>query len=96
MTFPQTVREPFYCRLSGFEPGKGHTWKLVHIPTGAAASEYNDFSPSKFALWGSGHVLSPEVFIEIRLSPGGQLHWMRRYEFVGADSDISNNQEAKA
>jgi hypothetical protein len=45
--------------------------------------EYDDFTPARVALWGTKHVASPEVYIDIDLEPGQSQTWTRRYEFLG-------------
>jgi hypothetical protein len=44
-------------------------------------SESNDFAPARVAVWGEAHVISAEVFVDIRLRPGETQSWMRQYHF---------------
>jgi hypothetical protein len=76
-----TPTKDFYCQPGGFEAGKPHVWELVHIPTGVGIKEYSDLPASRVALWGSSHVVSPEVFTDINLAPEEVCQWSRRYEF---------------
>ncbi len=73
--------KPFYCRLSGFSTTTEPQWELVYEPDGVGVRELDDFSPARVALWGAGHVISAEVFIDIDLQPGESAAWTRRYEF---------------
>jgi hypothetical protein len=43
--------------------------------------EYDTFSPVRVAVWGTTHVISAEVFVEVRIQPGDVQTWSRRYEF---------------
>lgn len=45
-----------------------------------------DFPSSRFAVsFRENTYLSPEIFVEIRLPPGGKFHWQRSYEFLRCD-----------
>ncbi len=56
-------------------------WELIHCPSGVGVRERSTFPIAIFALWGVGHVVSPETFFGIELSPGQQANWTRAYEF---------------
>ncbi|MCE9613044.1 MAG: hypothetical protein K8T26_02130 [Lentisphaerae bacterium] len=73
--------EPFYCRLGGVARSASPQWDLLHQPSGAAMSESVNFAPSRVAIWGTSHVVSVEVFVEIDLAPGQAMTWTRRYAF---------------
>jgi hypothetical protein len=77
----QTPERPFYCRLAGFHQTERPQWELVHLPSGVRVCEYDDFAPSRVAVWGTRHVISAEVFVEIDLEPGETQTWSRRYVF---------------
>jgi hypothetical protein len=74
---------PFYQRLLGYAQTNQAQWELVHMPSGMAVREFDDFIPVRVAMWGTTHVISTEVFIEIDLQPGEIQTWSRRYEFLG-------------
>lgn len=74
-------REAFFCLPRGFGSEKGHTWELVHEPSGVGLRESDDFAVEHIALWGKSHVVSPEIFIEVKLQPGERARWARSYEF---------------
>jgi hypothetical protein len=76
-----TPERPFYRRLIGFAESESAQWELVHVPSGVGVREFDDFLPSRVALWGTAHVISAEVFVDIDLPPGETLAWTRRYEF---------------
>jgi hypothetical protein len=72
---------PFYCRLRGYARSQEPQWDLAHVPTGVGAREFDDFSPVRVAVWGTAHVISAEVFVEIAVQPGAAQTWSRRFEF---------------
>ena len=74
--------KPFYARLLGFSENDQPQWELLHQPSGVSMREYADFPPCRIAVWGTTHVISVEVFINIDLKPGESMHWTRRYEFL--------------
>lgn len=78
----ETPERPFYCRLTGLAQTDDPQWELVHLPSGLAMREYDDFCPSRIAVWGTEHVVSAEVFVDIDLQPGETQIWTRRYAFL--------------
>jgi hypothetical protein len=79
-----TPRGPFYCRLRGYTQTRQPQWELVHLPSGVGVHEVDDFAPVRVAVWGTTHVISAEVFVEIRLGPGKVQTWSRQYTFFAA------------
>jgi hypothetical protein len=73
---------PFFRLLLGHSQTKQAQWELVHTPSGVRMREFDDFSPLRVVLWGTTHVISTEVTIEIDLQPGETQTWSRRYEFL--------------
>jgi hypothetical protein len=71
----------FYFRTPGFLPAGGWSWELEHLPTGRTMREFNDFPVARCAFWGHAGVISPEIFVDLALSPGETRSWTRRYEF---------------
>ena len=59
--------------------GKGH-WLLVHLEDKVGIEELTDFDIQKINLWGSSHVVSPEIFFRINIKPGDSLSWVRTYK----------------
>lgn len=82
ITWKRMPDRPFY---GIFQPmntvSTGWTWELTHKSSRAGVREYNDFDPAYVALWGEGHVISPEVFNRIVVRPGESRQWTRSYEF---------------
>lgn len=80
--FPSTPKSPFYFRIQGFSKSDGYQWELSHLPSGIRLREYDDFPPSRVAVWGTTHVISAEIFVDITLQPGQVKKWTRKYEFL--------------
>lgn len=82
LTWAEEPDIQFYCRLEGWEQAGGnYFWELVHKPSGAGIRESGDFPAERIALWGDGHVISPEVFIDITILPRHSKGWSRSYHF---------------
>ncbi len=62
----------------------GFTWRLVHAPSGVSVSEQvlSAPGPALCAVWATGHVICPEVFIDAVIAPGERRSWRRRYAFA--------------
>jgi len=80
--FLTTPQAPFYFRPLGFAKTDGYQWELTHLPSGVQMREYDDFTPCRIAVWGTTHVVSAEIFVDINLNPGQEKTWKRRYEFL--------------
>ncbi len=74
----QPSRPFFFSYLSGNDEVEAY-WKLTNKKSGLSISETGDFKTRKVFLWGSGHVISPELFIEIELPAGQSMAWKREY-----------------
>lgn len=68
----------FYSELSANNPVEA-SWELTNNKLGIAVRETGDFQTSKINLWGWQHVVSPELFMDIKLLPGNTLRWSRSY-----------------
>lgn len=56
-------------------------FRLHHDATGQAVTCDGDFSVYRFAFWADKTLISPEVFVAIRLASGQTQHWRRIYQF---------------
>lgn len=74
-------REEFYWNPKGYEGLEEVYWTLKDTVTGAGLTEQACFQPKNLAIWGKGHVVSPEVFIDIHLISGEEQRWERIYTF---------------
>lgn len=81
LQWDRVPEEWFMLTLHGGETLPTHWWELVHEPTGVGMRESGDFTISRFDLWGRSYVVSPEVFVRIRLEPGQARTWTRTFEF---------------
>lgn len=82
ITWKRMPDRPFYGVLPPMHTAlTGWSWELTHESSRAGVREYNDFDPAYVALWGEGHVISPEVFNRIVIKPGECRRWTRSYEF---------------
>lgn len=82
--FSAMPHSPFYFRQLGFSKTDGYQWELTYLPNGIKMREYDDFGPCRVAVWGTTHVISAEIFIDLHLPPGQAQSWTRRYEFLGS------------
>jgi hypothetical protein len=77
----ETPPAAFYLRMPGPQPTSGPAWTLEYQPGKLSMSEVDDFAPLRAAVWGTTHVISAEMFIELSLAPGASQSWTRRFEF---------------
>lgn len=79
MTFKGNPQEPFYfSNLSGGEWVEAF-WQLEHRSKKLGITETGSFQTNSINLWGCGHVISPELFIELKVEPGQSTKWSRTY-----------------
>ncbi len=73
---------PFY--FGGLRPDTEDTvsWRLEHTERRLTIEESVDFAVQRFALWGTGHVVSPELFKKIEVPAGGTARWSRSYRIL--------------
>ena len=70
----------FFSDLSGGNAQIAH-WELSCTTSGITISETGDFPSKAFHLWGAGHVISPEMYVDINILPGAIQCWKRKYVF---------------
>ncbi|WP_151735358.1 hypothetical protein [Paenibacillus tengchongensis] len=84
LTWKRQPHRPFYCRLGSISGSSAdYFWELLHVPGGCGVRESGDFAPSRMALWGERHVISPEVFVKVAAKPGQTVQWRRSFQFFG-------------
>jgi hypothetical protein len=82
-------QSPYYALFAGGDlPGGFRGWTLSHGACGVALSEAVPFPVLRFAVWGTGSVLSAECFIDISVGPGETMEWQRRYSFSQSDGAV--------
>lgn len=83
--FKSQPKEPFFfSQLNGSQNVKAH-WELNHRSSKFSLSETGNFNTQKVNLWGSQHVISPELFFEIALKPGQVVKWSRNYQVFSVE-----------
>jgi hypothetical protein len=81
ISFRSMPKQPFYCRLVGAVQSDQPQWRILHMPSGVGLKETDSFAPGRVAVWGTTHVLSAEIFMNITLKPGESKSWTRTWEF---------------
>lgn len=78
-TFKNSLHKEFF--FSNLSAGKkvNASWELINKKTKIGIREIGSFETSKINIWGSKHVISPELFFKINLSPKQELTWSRTY-----------------
>lgn len=56
-------------------------WTMQLQKEKVGLSETVSFVPMRIAVWGTFHVLSPEIFVGIHVEPGQTQQWKRTYHF---------------
>jgi hypothetical protein len=80
ITFNGTPAEQFFfSNLTGNQNVDAY-WELLNTKNKIGISETGSFKTSKVNLWGWKHVISPELFFDIRVEPGQELEWSRTYK----------------
>jgi hypothetical protein len=69
----------FFSNINIDFRGKGE-WMLIHSKDRIGIQEITDFNYQKINLWGTRHVISPEIFFQIKTEPGKSLSWSRTYK----------------
>jgi hypothetical protein len=64
----------------------GAWWELSHRKEKLAIRESCNFPIHKVNIWGTRHVVSPEVFCSIHLKPGSSCSWERKYTLFTIDN----------
>lgn len=82
ISWKYTPESAFYYLVEGFGDTSGHYWELVNLSSGTAIREYANFPIAKIAIWGTTHVISPEMFVNINIAPGESQIWSREFEFL--------------
>ena len=61
------------------------SWTLIHEGEKVGISEMTDSNVQRINIWGSAHVISPEIFIVVNVSPGQSCSWNRKYSLFSID-----------
>ena len=79
VSFRSTPSEEFFfSELTGEQPVSAQ-WHLSYHPMGLNITETGDFNAYKINLWGSSHVICPELFHKVEVRPNETAQWSRTY-----------------
>lgn len=56
-------------------------WKLIHSGVRASVECREEYKPAGMVIWGTDHMISPEVFYGLHLEPGEKKQWRRVWHF---------------
>ena len=80
ITFTDTIDETFFfSNLSGAKRVRAQ-WELKNRKKKLIIRETGNFKTNKVNLWGTKHVISPELFFNIDLAPDASVSWSRKFE----------------
>ena len=80
VTFTDTIDETFFfSNLSGAKRVRAQ-WELKNRKKKLIIRETGNFKTNKVNLWGTKHVISPELFFNIDLAPDASVSWSRKFE----------------
>ena len=68
----------FFSNLTGSENVDAQ-WELINLKSKIGISETGSFQTNKVNLWGTKHVISPELFFNISIKPSQSTEWTRNY-----------------
>jgi len=77
-----TPQAPFFFSNIGRPEPASSGWRLWNARLRAGVRECVTPAAAAMNLWGTTHVVSPELFVEINLGPGETMEWQRRFEFL--------------
>ena len=60
-------------------------WELINIKYNIGIRESSGFQTNKLKLWGWGHIIRPELFIDIEVVVGKSIVWVRNYKVFHVD-----------
>lgn len=79
LTWNSVPTAPFFIDgLNGDSIGKGG-WSLINLKEKVGMKEIISPTAAKTNLWGNTHVVSPELFVNIVISPGSEYSWFRTF-----------------
>jgi len=82
ITFTDTIDETFFfSNLSGAQRVRAQ-WELKNRKNKLIIRETGNFKTNKVNLWGTKHVMSPELFFGIDLAANTSVAWSRKFELL--------------
>lgn len=84
-TFNGTPNEQFFfSNLSANEKVEAY-WELINTKSKIGISEKGSFETTKINLWGWKHVISPELFFDLKADPNQTVEWSITYRVFEID-----------
>ena len=79
LIFNGTPQQPFFfSNLTGGATVAAH-WELLNTKQRIGITETGSFKTKAVNVWGVGHVISPELFVELLVAAGQTKTWSRTY-----------------
>ncbi|MBN2618030.1 MAG: hypothetical protein JXR64_06925 [Spirochaetales bacterium] len=80
VTFNSEIKDVFF--FSGLIPEDltKASWILKHEKSGLSIKEEVNANIENLNIWGTAHVISPEIFVKINIKPGEKYEWSRSYK----------------
>ena len=88
VSFNSPPTQPFFFSKLSASRSVPASWHLIHRPSGVNVTEMGSFNAHKINLWGTRHVISPELFHRVDIAPGAQSHWTRTYRFWMSENEM--------
>jgi hypothetical protein len=85
ITWKSQPEKQFFFSNIHIGQSKNIFWMLEHSMEKVGITERAGFPIRRMNLWGSGHVVSPEIFYELKAAPGETKSWIRTYEVYPLD-----------
>ena len=79
----------FFSNLTGSENVDAQ-WELINLESKIGISETGSFKTNKVNLWGTKHVVSPELFFNIFIKSGQSIEWSRKYNVYKVKTSGNN------
>jgi hypothetical protein len=79
IAFKNHIEKEFFFSFLNGDHAVQAGWELMHQGLKIGFRETTSFKTQKVNLWGTGHVISPELFHTINLKPGESESWSRNY-----------------
>ena len=80
LEFNAIPQEPFFFSNLSCHKLVDAAWELHDLNSKIGIRETGNFQTQSINVWGSKHVISPELFIKIHIPPGESKEWTRTYE----------------
>lgn len=81
ITWPAPPKKAYCHALKGFEGKRTPFWELKLRTSGLAMREQPSFDWARCIFFGTPHLASTEVFVDIAIDPGDSQQWRREYSF---------------